>query len=191
MNAPHPQKISLTHWSPAGEESLWELTHSINILSGTKLSDIHPPRAFENTAHKPLEANAEKGDPIGTVSGPVLRILMIEDSDDDCDLICYQLKKCGFTIFVERAFCEETMRAALDRDRWDIVFTDHGLPGFSAFAGMSLLHKMGMQIPVICITGTMDPVVIRQILASGVRSCISKNDLSQLCSAVRRALNIV
>src|SRR5256885_3251585 len=81
------------------------------------------------------------------------------------------------------------MRAALERGSWDIVFTDHHLPGFSGMAALELLRKMRLPIPALCVTGSADPIIIGRILEAGAFACISKNDLSALCATVERALN--
>ncbi|MCI0538957.1 MAG: response regulator [Verrucomicrobiales bacterium] len=118
----------------------------------------------------------------------VLRVLMVEDSADDCELICRQLALCGYTPLVERVFGEETMRNALEGGRWDIVFADYKLPGFCVRAALGLVRKMAAKIPVLCITGSADPIVITRILEAGADACINKDDLSMLCATVERVL---
>jgi DNA-binding NarL/FixJ family response regulator len=119
----------------------------------------------------------------------VLRVLMAEDSPLDCELICLRLKECGYTPIVQRVGSEEEMRTALERGQWDIVFTDHSLPGFSGIAALELLRKMGRQTPALCVTGSADPTIFASILEAGAFACISKNDLSSLCATVERALS--
>jgi CheY-like chemotaxis protein len=141
--------------------------------------------------HSAEQQSASTGQPqdIPTVNNPVLRVLMAEDSPLDCELICLRLTDCGYTPVVERVCCEAEMRAALERARWDIVFTDHGLPGFSGLAALDLLRKMRLQTPALCVTGSIDPIVIGQILEAGAFACVNKDDLSTLCATVEHALN--
>src|ERR1051325_7882775 len=79
----------------------------------------------------------------------------------------HQLKTCGYTPFVERVGCQDTMRRALERDPWDIVLTDHALPRFSGLDALGLLRKMELQIPVVSITGNADPKITKQTLEAG------------------------
>jgi signal transduction histidine kinase len=122
-------------------------------------------------------------------SGSVLRVLMVDDSLADCELIKHHLKSCGYTPLVERVACEETMRHALGWGPWDIVFTDHALPRFSGLDALALLRKMKSQIPALSITGNADPKITEQMLEAGADACISKDDLSTLCDAVEDALS--
>jgi CheY-like chemotaxis protein len=118
----------------------------------------------------------------------LLRILMVEDSANDCELICRRLAQCGYQPFVERVWREDAMRQALEQRQWDLVFTDHGLPGFSCFAALGLMRRMGSTIPVICVTGSLDPNVIGQVLEAGAHQCVSKDDLSTLCAVIDELL---
>lgn len=177
-----PRKIT-ANWNPATAENFGVKPESVAIKFETKIDDANKSASTANAQNQP-----HSGGDVRLTRDPVLNILMIEDCRDDCDLICFHLRKCGFTVRVERVFCEETMSAALALRRWDLVFTDHGLPGFTGVEAIALLRKMELQIPVICITGNSDPVIIRKILAAGARACINKNDLSLLCMTVERAL---
>lgn len=139
------------------------------------------------------DQNAEISRPqaVPTANDSVLRVLMAEDSPLDCELICLRLTECGYTPIVQRVCCEEEMRTALERGQWDIVFTDHDLPGFSGRAALELVRKMGLQTPVLCVTGSADPNIIARFLEAGAFACINKDDLSTLCATVERALGRV
>ena len=119
----------------------------------------------------------------------VLCVLMVEDSPEDCELISRQLARCGYTLTVERVSSEQAMRKALEQVQWDIVLTDHTLPGFCGLAAIELLREMGLPTPVLCVTGSADPNVLRRMLEGGAHACVNKNDLSMLGAAVERALD--
>lgn len=183
------RKVLATKWNASSAEiSNWECGESIAILFAKTIPDT-VFSGVSNAGSGQLNAGVAPGITVAPANKPVLRVLLVEDSRDDGDLICYQLEKCGYTTYVAQVYCEETMRAALERESWDIVLTDHVLPGFSGKSAIDLLHKMGRRIPIICITGSVDPAVIRQVLAAGVSACLNKGDLSLLCRAVERALN--
>jgi CheY-like chemotaxis protein len=61
----------------------------------------------------------------------LLRVLIVEDSEDDVILLLRQLKKGGYEVFFERVDSAETMRAALHNKAWDLVIADYAMPGLS------------------------------------------------------------
>jgi len=117
-----------------------------------------------------------------------LRVLMIEDSKNDCELIIRHLKRCGFTPRVRRVFDRTEMRRALDQDAWDIIITDNQLPTFSGAEALALVRELGLNIPTLCVTGSADPVRIAEVLDAGACAIVSKDDLAPLCLAVNEAL---
>lgn len=186
---PSSRKVLATDWNRSlGKMFDCNRAERVDIVFRNELEESSHPLTGVGASPAQLNTGTEAAAAHSLKDQP-LRILMVEDNEDDCELITYRLQKCGYQPRIERVFCEEAMRAALEREQWDIVFTDHGLPGFSGSAALELLRRMGLQIPVLCITGTLDPAIIRQILAAGVSACISKDDLSLLCSSVARALN--
>jgi CheY-like chemotaxis protein len=182
-------KILPTSWNGSPENCCdWECAEAVAILFGKNLSQVPPRSSGTNPRSIKMNPGVETDSPALSANDRVLRILMIEDSEDDCELIRHRLQKCGYKPRIGRVFSEATMREALEQDQWDIVFTDHGLPGFSGLAAVALLREMKLRIPIICITGSLDPLVVRRMLAAGARTCISKDNLSQLCMVVERAL---
>ena len=65
---------------------------------------------------------------------PSLRLLLIDDSDDDATLIVRLLTDGGYAITAERVDSQEALTAALDRQPWDLAIADYGMPGFSGSA---------------------------------------------------------
>jgi DNA-binding NarL/FixJ family response regulator len=159
---------------------------AIGLVLKENLDQVRP-LFLSQTDNQNAEISRPQAVPIANDS--VLRVLMAEDSPLDCELICLRLTKCGYTPIVQRVCCEEEMRSALERAQWDIVFTDHDLPGFSGLAALELLRKMRLATPALCVTGSADPIIVGRILEAGAFACISKDDLSELCPTVERALN--
>ena len=121
--------------------------------------------------------------------GRALRLLMVEDDRNDCELILRQLRRCGFAPQVKQVDSGPALRRALDHDFWDVIITDHKLPAFSGAEALALIHATGLNIPTLCVTGSADPAKIREVLNAGACALISKDDLSPLCAAVARALD--
>ena len=63
---------------------------------------------------------------------PLLRILMVEDTEDDALLLLREIQNGGYSVDCERVETAEDMKSALDEEAWDVVISDYSLPHFSA-----------------------------------------------------------
>lgn len=86
-------------------------------------------------------------------AGTPLRILIVEDSEDDTLLLLRELRRGGYDSVCERVETAAAMRAALDRQMWDVVIADYSMPHFSAPAALALLQdfsdESGLDLPFI------------------------------------------
>ena len=146
-----------------------------------------PPGSPSTVPTNPLIEAGEKPAPSG-VESP-LRVLLVEDSTNDCELILRQLKRCGFAPRFRRVENESELRRALEQEPWDIIITDHNLPTFSGAEALDLIRDIGLNIPTLCVTGSADPAKITAVLNAGACALISKDNLAPLCAAVTSALN--
>ncbi len=117
-----------------------------------------------------------------------LRVLIVEDSESDAELIIRQLKKEGYEISFERVETAAAMKASLVKQPWDVVIADYKLPRFSAPAALTLLHESGLDIPFIVVSGTIGEETAVELMRSGAHDYVMKNNLSRLVSAVQREL---
>ena len=67
-----------------------------------------------------------------------LRVLLVEDSEADAELLAHELKRAGFDVTWERVQTAARLETALDRDRWDIIVGDNSMPGFSGTEALAL-----------------------------------------------------
>src|SRR5215470_485787 len=88
------------------------------------------------------------------MDGP-LRVLIVEDSEDDAELLLRELRRSGKAITYKRVDTAPAMRAALRGGKWDVVISDHKMPEFSAMAAMVLLRESGSDAPFIIVSGTL------------------------------------
>jgi len=65
---------------------------------------------------------------------PLLRVLVIEDSIDDTELIVREIERGGYTVNFERVETKKTMEEALAERQWDVILSDYTMPRFSAMA---------------------------------------------------------
>lgn len=118
----------------------------------------------------------------------MLRVLIVEDSEDDVQLITRELRKGGLTSEYRRVDSPETLQKALDDSSWDIVITDHNLPGFSSEAAILQVRQAGYDLPIIIVSGSIGEDVAVAAMKSGAHDYIMKNNLSRLVPAVEREL---
>ncbi|MHB9101939.1 MAG: putative bifunctional diguanylate cyclase/phosphodiesterase, partial [Sulfuricella sp.] len=117
-----------------------------------------------------------------------LRVLVVEDSEDDTLLILRELRKGGFTPEHRRVDSPATLQAALDEAVWDIVITDHNLPEFSSEAAIRQVKKTGLDLPIIIVSGCIGEEVAVAAMKSGAHDYIMKGNLSRLVPAIEREL---
>ena len=80
-------------------------------------------------------------------------MLLVEDSEDDVFLLLRELKKGGIDPDYQVVDSEEAMESALQHGGWDIVITDHNMPGFTSFRVLELTRKYCFDLPVIIVSG--------------------------------------
>ncbi len=84
-----------------------------------------------------------------------LRILLVEDSEDDALLLLLELRKGGFSADYERVETAEVMNEALRRREWDIVISDYVMPRFSGLDALRVLKDSGLDVPFIIVSGNI------------------------------------
>jgi len=121
------------------------------------------------------------------MSVPV-RLLLVEDSEDDAQLLLRELKRGGYEPAHERVANEAGLAAALDRQSWDLVIGDHSMPGFSGIAALVLVRGRGLDVPFICVSGTISEDMAVAAMKAGANDWVSKGHLKRLLPAVDREL---
>src|SRR4029077_2493808 len=117
-----------------------------------------------------------------------LRVLIVEDSEDDASLTLRALEKGGFAPSFERVETEEGMRDALDRSPWEVILSDYTMPRFNAPAAFMLLRGSELDIPFIIISGTVGEETAVAAMRLGVQDYLTKGNLARLVPAIEREL---
>ncbi len=117
-----------------------------------------------------------------------LNILVIEDSEDDTLLLVRELKKGGYDPVHERVDTAEGMKAALERQEWDLVISDYTMPKFSGIAALEILQMTGLDLPFIIVSGNIGEDIAVQAMKAGAHDYIIKGNLARLVPAVEREL---
>src|SRR5258706_1744796 len=120
--------------------------------------------------------------------GVPLRLLLIEDSEDDALLIVRQLERAGYEPSVERVESAATLAAALDRAQWDVVISDYNLPDFNGAVALRQLRDRDADTPFIFVSGTIGEEVAVAAMKAGAQDYVIKGNLRRLGPAVDREL---
>jgi len=118
-----------------------------------------------------------------------LRLLMVEDSEEDARLLYSELTQRIRDITYVRVDNAEDMRAALNDSDWDIVISDHSLPRFSSLEALQVLKECGKDIPFIIYSGEVSEHVAVAAMYSGAQDSIHKGNFARLLPAIERELH--
>ncbi|MBR8833414.1 MAG: PAS domain S-box protein [Stigonema ocellatum SAG 48.90 = DSM 106950] len=119
---------------------------------------------------------------------PHLRVLIVEDSEDDTLLTLRELRRGGYILTYVRVETPVTMEAALDQQPWDFVIADYNLPTFSAPEALKLLQRRQMDLPFIIVSGTIGEDAAVAAMKAGAHDYLIKGNLTRLVPAVEREL---
>src|SRR3990172_13256565 len=118
----------------------------------------------------------------------LLRVLIVEDNDDDRQLLAVELQSGGYDLVHECVQSADKMRAALVRGQWDVVISDYAMPGFCGIEALQILQERGLDLPFIIVSGKIGEATAVELMKSGAHDYISKDDLRRLLPAVEREL---
>jgi putative nucleotidyltransferase with HDIG domain len=119
---------------------------------------------------------------------PLLRILLVEDSEDDASLLLREIQNNGYSVDCERIETAEAMKSALDEEAWDVVISDYSLPQFSAPLALAVMKESGYDLPFIIVSGTTTEENAVAALKAGAHDFIIKGRMARLVPAIQREL---
>ena len=117
-----------------------------------------------------------------------IRILIVEDSEDDAELLLRELHRGGYAVTSKRVETVSSMGDALDNEEWDIIISDYAMPQFSGLKALEVVKERGLDIPFILVSGTIGEEVAVEAMKAGVQDYVMKNNLPRLCLAIEREL---
>jgi PAS domain S-box-containing protein len=118
-----------------------------------------------------------------------VRILVVEDSDDDAKLAMRILRKDGFQPTYRRVQDVQALKAAFDQERWDAVLSDFRLPGFNGVEALEIFRATGLDIPFIFFSGTIGEETAVAAMKAGASDYVMKQDMARLAPALKRELS--
>lgn len=119
-----------------------------------------------------------------------LRVLLLEDSPDDAELIAHSLRRAGMRIATERVGTRDEFVHALETFAPDVVLSDHSLSQFNAPAALDVLRTLRPIAPLIVVSGALDAQMAVACVRAGAEDLVVKGSLDRLPGAIESALAI-
>jgi diguanylate cyclase (GGDEF)-like protein/PAS domain S-box-containing protein len=117
-----------------------------------------------------------------------IKVLIVEDSEDDAKLALRALHRGGFEPAHQRVQTAADLEAALAQERWDAVISDFSMPGFTGLDALRIFRSAGFDIPFILISGTIGEATAVAAMKAGASDYVMKSSLARLAPALEREL---
>jgi DNA-binding NtrC family response regulator len=121
------------------------------------------------------------------VQSTPLKVLIIEDSDDDAVLITEELRRGGYEPEFHRVEDAEGLIKAMCEE-YDVIISDYSLPSFNAMDALAIFQDTGKDIPFIVVSGSVRESTIVDAMKAGARDYVMKENLTRLPLAVAREM---
>jgi DNA-binding NtrC family response regulator len=115
-----------------------------------------------------------------------LRVLIVEDSEDDATLLMLALRRGGYEVEYTVVDTPAAMQDALEKQNWDVITSDHAMQHFSAPAALALAKELRPDLPFIIVSGEIDLNLTVSLMKEGARDYVQKRELPRLVPAIRR-----
>ena len=120
-----------------------------------------------------------------------LRVLIIEDSEADAELLLLDLRRGGYAPEFERVETPEGLDDALTRESWDLIISDYAMPCFNGLQALKLVQEKGMDIPFIIVSGSIGEDIAVEAMRAGAHDYLMKGHTARLLPAIARELREV
>ncbi|HBA86727.1 MAG TPA: hypothetical protein DCZ75_01730 [Geobacter sp.] len=118
-----------------------------------------------------------------------LRVLIVEDSEDDALLLLFDLRRGNYAPVWKRVETVEALQKALDEESWDLVISDYVLPGFDGLEVLDLVRKTGLDLPFIVVSGKIGEDTAVGAMKEGANDYLIKGNTSRLIPAIEREMH--
>ena len=117
-----------------------------------------------------------------------LRVLLVEDSENDALLLLRELRRGGYEPLYERVDTSDAMREAFAGSEWDVIISDYHLPRFGAPEALAISREAGLETPFVVVSGKVGEEAAVEALKAGAHDYVMKGNLTRLCATVERGL---
>ena len=120
--------------------------------------------------------------------GIPLKILFVEDSEDDVTLVGHLLRHAGYDVTSLRVDKPAPMALAIQREPWDLILSDYNMPGFSGLDALRLAREHARDVPFIVVSGAIGEEMAATLMREGASDFVGKANLARLVPAIEREL---
>ncbi|UII22371.1 hybrid sensor histidine kinase/response regulator [Fulvivirga ligni] len=117
-----------------------------------------------------------------------IKVLFIEDSEDDFELMLNKFRKEGYNALSMRVQSADELCNALENGQWDIILSDNKLPHFNASTALKITRQKNLLVPFIIVSGTINDGEAVQAMREGANDYLSKENLARLVPAIEREI---
>src|SRR5579883_2296841 len=117
-----------------------------------------------------------------------LRVLVVEDSFDDTFILVRALERANFETTHLQVSSRAEMETALREQYWDLVISDHSLPGFGSFEALRLVKEIRPDLPFIVVSGVIGEEIAVAVMKAGANDYVMKSNLARLAPSIEREL---
>jgi PAS domain S-box-containing protein len=117
-----------------------------------------------------------------------LRVLLVEDSDDDALLVTRELQRGEYELVVTRVETAQAFESALRSGDFHVILSDYSLPSFSAPEAIRLLRASKVDLPLLIVSGTMGEETAVEAMRAGANDFLVKHRLARLRPAIEREI---
>jgi len=137
---------------------------------------VHPLRAGASATKEARPSSAE------------LRVLLVEDDEDDAELLMRELNRHDVPLEFTRVDSAARLRDALAEGDWDIVISDYEMPGFSGLAALGIVRARHDELPFILVSAMIGEDRAVEAMKAGASDYLMKGKLARLLPAFQREL---
>ena len=117
-----------------------------------------------------------------------LRVLIVDDSENEALLLVRELKRGGYEPVYERVDTSEAMEKALANSEWDVIVSDYRMPRFGALDALAMAQEASFEGPSIVVSGKVGEEAAAGVIKSGAYDFLTKGNLALLIPMVERGL---
>ena len=135
-----------------------------------------------------MSETVETGVPRRACMKRELRVLVIEDSEFDAQVMISLLRRAGYDPYMLRVETRETLAEAITGKTWDVILADYNLPTFNALDALTQIQEAGLDLPFIIVSGGIGEDIAVAAMKAGAHDYLMKGNLNRLAPAVEREL---
>ena len=112
-----------------------------------------------------------------------LRVLIVDDSDEDFELLLRELRRGGYTPEALRVDTPQDMLKAIESP-WDVIISDYSMPHCSLFVALDIAQLHGLDVPFIIASGAIGEELAVRAMKAGAHDFVMKDKLARLAPGI-------